>query len=133
MPVSAQFRDYVAELLNPFGQVTFKRFFGGIGLYHKDKLFGFVMRDRIYLKTDAETRAEFEAEGAEPFTFKNAKGETLTITYYELPARLHDDEDELGRWIRKAHGVATATRAKRATKGKLPDDLPLRPARKKKR
>jgi DNA transformation protein and related proteins len=131
VPVSAGYRDHIADLFRPFGEVTFKRFFGGVGLYHKAKLFGFIMRDRVYLKTDADTRKSYEAERAEPFTFTNARGETVATGYFELPARLHDDSDELGRWIRRAHEIATAPRAsKRATKkGKLPSDLPILPPR----
>ncbi|MDZ4867572.1 MAG: TfoX/Sxy family protein [Alphaproteobacteria bacterium] len=135
MAINAAFRDHIADLFNPYGAVTFKRFFGGTGLYHKERLFGFIMRDRVYLKTNDETRAAYEAEGAEPFTFKNAAGETITISYYELPARLHDDTDELGRWVRQAHDVATVprTRKRAISKGKLPSDLPLLPAKKKKK
>lgn len=135
MAVNAAFRDHIADLFNPYGTVTFKRFFGGTGLYFKDRLFAFIMRDRVYMKTNAETRAAYEAEGAEPFTFKNAAGETIAIAYYELPARLHDDTDELSRWVRQAHEVATVPRGrKRAiSKGKLPTDLPLLPVKKRKK
>jgi DNA transformation protein len=126
--VSAGFRDHIADLFRPFGAIAFKRFFGGVGLYHKDKLFGFIMRDRVYLKTNDATRKAYLAEDAEPFTFtKTTTGETIEIAYYELPARLHDDTDELGRWVRQAQDVALATKSgKRApAKGKLPRDLPI--------
>lgn len=126
MPVSAGYRDHIADLLRPYGGVTFKRFFNGVGLYHKAKLFGFIMSDRVYLKTNAETRAAYEAEAAEPFTFKKG-AETVVTGYFELPARLHDDTDELGRWIRDAQEVAETPRGGRRApaKGKLPRDLPI--------
>jgi DNA transformation protein and related proteins len=125
--ISAEFRDYVTDLFAPFGDVKIKLMFGGGGLYFKDQMFGLIDGERIYLKANDETRADFEAEGAKPFTFQSKTGEIVAMSYLEVPPRLLDDTDELAKWARRAYEVAIAGRAKKMPQRKNapPRDLPL--------
>lgn len=127
MPVSAEFRDHVADLFAAFGEIKTKLMFGGAGVYYKDQMFALIAGERIYLKANDETRKAFEAEGCGPFKFENKHGEILAMSYWEIPPRLLDDTDELAKWARRAYGVAIAGRAKKpGTKRKAPPrDLPL--------
>lgn len=127
MPVSAEFRDYVADLFEAFGEVKIKLMFGGAGIYHKDQMFGLIADERIYLKANDATRPAFEAEGSKPFVFEMKNGETVAMSYLELPPRLLDDPAELAGWARRAYAVAIAGRAKRkpARKSAVSRDLPL--------
>ncbi len=45
MAVSAEFRDYVADLFAPLGDVKIKLMFGGAGIYFKDQMFGLIADD----------------------------------------------------------------------------------------
>lgn len=91
--------------------------FGGEGIFVGDLMIGLVVRDQIYLKTGDGNRADFEAEGARPFTYTRGKERNATsLSYYTVPERLLDDPEELGQWARKAHAVALATRAAKAPK-----------------
>lgn len=130
MPVSPGFREHVVELLAPLGEIKVKRFFSGIGLYLSEKLIGFVIADRIYLRTDDRFRADFAKEGAKPFTFtKHSTGEVVSIGYYEVPAHIFEDQDAMVSWSRLAYDAALAKTAKKPAKRKrgeaLPADLPL--------
>jgi DNA transformation protein and related proteins len=134
MAVSAAFRDHVADLFEPFGAIVIKLMFGGAGIYFKDKMFGLIVDERIYLKANDATRPSFDAEGCKPFTFENKKGEVMSMSYFEIPSRLLDDPGELAKWARRAYEVAIAAKGKkkRPPKSKsLPRDLPLVAARKK--
>lgn len=62
MPVSVAFRDHVADLFAPFGEIKIKLMFGGAGIFHKDQMFGLIADERIYLKANDETRKAFEAD-----------------------------------------------------------------------
>jgi len=126
--VSAAFRDYVVDLFAVFGPVAVKRMFGGAGIYYRDRMFGLIGDDRIYLKTNDETRGMFEAEGSKPFTFEMKGGEAVITGYYELPPRLLDDPDELKSWARRAYDVAVAASGKKQRSRRRdapPPDLPL--------
>ena len=135
MAVSAEFREYVVDLFAAFGPVTVKRMFGGAGIYYKDRMFGLIGGDRIYLKANDETRPAFEAEGSKPFTFQMKGGEFVMTGYFELPSRLLDDPDDLAKWARSAYEVAVAARGKKkAPRANAPPaDLPLVAPRKKRK
>jgi len=98
-----RFDDLFAE----FGPITLRRFFGGEGLCAGEIMMGMVFDDRIYFKTDEQSRKRFLAEGCKPFTFeKRSTGETIVTGWFALPDRLYDDPDELAAWARAALDVA---------------------------
>ena len=126
--VSAEFRDHVIDLFEPFGEVKIKLMFGGAGVYFKDQMFGLIDSERIYLKSNEETRPAFEAEGCKPFVFESKNGEFVAMSYLEVPSRLLDDSDELAKWARRAYEVAIAAKGRKkppANPKTLPRDLPL--------
>ena len=73
--------------------------FGGFGLYLDDQFFGIIAGGRLYLKTNDETRGKFEAADMGPFR-PNEK-QTLK-NYYEVPADVLENSEELIRWVRDA-------------------------------
>jgi DNA transformation protein len=136
VPVSAEFRNHVADLFASFGEVKIKLMFGGAGVYFKDQMFALLADERIYLKANDATRPAFEAEGSKPFVFEMKNGEVAAMSYLEVPPRLLDDPDELACWARRAYEAAIAGRAKKkpARKTAVPRELPLvSPRRDKKR
>ena len=95
------------DLFTEFGPVTLRRFFGGEGICSGEIMFGMVFDDRIYFKTDVETRKAFLAGKCKPFSFKkHSTGETIVTGWYALPERLYDDPDELAQWAKAAYDVA---------------------------
>ena len=97
-----------ADLFAEFGPVSVRRFFGGEGIFAGDVMLGMVFDDKIYLKTDAETRRGFVAEKCKPFTFRKG-GETIITGYYTIPDRLYDEPEELAAWARAALRIASAS------------------------
>jgi DNA transformation protein len=105
MPLSAEYRDYLKDLFACIGPITFKRAFSGEAMMAGGAMVGYFIRDKLHLRTDAESRPFYEAEGSEPFTF--AKGKELVVTsYMTLPERLFDEPDELVTWARRAYDAA---------------------------
>jgi DNA transformation protein len=65
--------EELAEVFERFGRVSARRMFGGHGIFHEGRMFGLVSGERLYLKTDEESRAEFEGR----FQGRSATGELL--------------------------------------------------------
>jgi len=67
------------------------------------------LRSGLYFRADEETIPRFETEGSKPFQYQT-RAKTVTVnSYWELPARLFDDTQELSGWARAA--LAAAQRA----------------------
>lgn len=104
----------VAQRLIVMGPVEVKRFFGGAGLVLDGVQFAFVMKSTLFLRVDDQTRAEFEAMNASPFTYAGQSQTVRVASYYTLPDEIVDDRDELLVWAKAAYGAAID--AKRATR-----------------
>jgi DNA transformation protein and related proteins len=105
-------REFLEELFEPVGRVAFRRMFGGLGIFRDGLMFGLVAGEVVHLKVDGSTRAAFEAEGCEPFSYATKDGRRTLTSYWRLPERLLDEPDELRQWALDA--VETAKRAEAA-------------------
>ncbi|HEX8823921.1 MAG TPA: TfoX/Sxy family protein [Archangium sp.] len=102
--------EYTLELLEPLGPVQPRAMFGGWGLYYGGRMFGLIIEDRLYLKTDDTTRSTFESAGGEPFVYDAGKGrKPVTMSYWTPPPDASDDAHALLPWARRA--VEAASRA----------------------
>lgn len=108
MPASDQFLDFLKEQLAGLGPVQTRRMFSGAGVYCDGVIFGLVINDALYLKADAASKAEFEAEGMGPFVY-DGKDKPVIMSYWRAPERLLDEPDELTVWARKALAVSKAS------------------------
>lgn len=107
MAVSRDFRIYIVEQLERVTPVIAKPMFGGVGLYAQELFFALIAEDRLYFKVDDSTRGDFVQHGMEPF---RPYGEEHAMGYYEIPADVLEDSEELEQWMRKA--IAVAAKAK---------------------
>jgi DNA transformation protein len=82
--------------------------FGGVGLYAGELFFALIDDDTLYLKVDGSNRGDFEARGMGPFRPFGEEGEVMQ--YYELPAELLEEPEELRSWAEKAIEVARRAR-----------------------
>ena len=110
MSVSDATLEHMRELLTPFGEISFKRMFGGAGVYRHGVMFALVVGDELYIKTDDETEARFRGAGAHAFTFTRKDGVTESMRYLSLPAADVDDPEAASAWARL--GLEAALRAK---------------------
>jgi len=98
--------DHIADLLADIGPVKTRNMFGSASLRLNNVLLGIVVNDRIHVRTDASSRPQFLAEGSRPFEFDKRGGEHIVTSYYALPDRLHDEPEELRRWLVAAYEAA---------------------------
>jgi DNA transformation protein and related proteins len=102
-------RDFLIDLFADFGPVTIRKMFSGYGISADGTNFALALRAGLYLRADEQTIPQFEAEGSAPFQYQT-RTKTVTVnSYWQLPARLFDDSEELAGWARAA--LAAAQRA----------------------
>lgn len=115
MAVTSDYRDYVIEQLAPAGKVIARRMFGGVGLYLEGLFFALIDDDTLYFKTDDSNRARYEQAGSHPFRpFPDRPGHVMA--YWQVPAEVLEDAEELRIWTREALTVALAARTKRGAR-----------------
>ena len=102
-------RDFLIDLFADFGPVTIRRMFSGFGISADGTNFALALRAGLYFRADQHSIPQFEAEGSKPFSYQT-RAKTVTVnSYWQLPARLFDDSEELADWARVA--LAAAQRA----------------------
>jgi len=106
---ASEFLDYLLEQLGPLEGLRWRFMFGGVGLFRDELMFGIVVDDALYLKTDEMTRAAFEAQGLEPFRYRR-EGQEIALSYYQAPAEALEDPEELQAWVRQACDAALRSR-----------------------
>jgi DNA transformation protein len=95
-------RDFLIDLFADFGPVTIRRMFSGFGISADGTNFALALRGGLYFRADAQTIPYFEAEGSKPFQYQTRTKTVTVASYWELPARLFDDPEELTGWARAA-------------------------------
>jgi len=133
-------RDFLIDLFSDFGPVTIRRMFSGYGISADGTNFALALRAGLYFRADEATIPQFEAEGSGPFQYQQRKSGKVVIvnSYWELPARLFDDQEELTGWAKAALAAAQRaalskrprSRKKVATSGRAKAPVKKAPARK---
>lgn len=118
MAVSEEYREYVRDLFTDFGPIRIRSMFGGAGIFRDDLMFGLIIEDQIYLKTDNHNRTDFEEAGQRPFLFERKDGRITAMSYYLIPDALYDDTGELSAWAQKAFAAAQRGATKKSPRRK---------------
>jgi DNA transformation protein len=106
-------REFLIDLLSDFGPVTIRPMFSGFGISVEGVNFAMALRAGLYFRADEATIPQFEAEGSKPFQYQTRAKTVMVNSYWQLPARLFDDTEELSRWARAALGAAQRAAVKK--------------------
>jgi DNA transformation protein len=110
MSSSPEFAAHCAELLQPLGPVRTRRMFSGHGFYVDDLFIALIFEERLYLKTDEQTRPRFEAAGCSPFVYHKGDGEAVTVSYLSAPEEAMESPHAMRPWARLAMEAALRKR-----------------------
>src|SRR5438876_12038418 len=125
-------REFLIDLFVNFGPVTFRRIFSGYCIYGDGTNFTLALHVGLYFRADDVTIPQYEAEGSTPFQYQT-RAKTVTVnSYWQLPARLFDDTEELSGWARAALAAAQRAALKRRPKGRKKATKPTKKAAPKK-
>lgn len=97
--------EYLKEVFSGLGVISAKRMFGGYGLYHDGLMFALIANNVAYLKADNENAEHFEELGLEKFQYEKS-GKLMSISYYQAPDELFDDQEMAAQWARKSWEAA---------------------------
>ena len=111
-------REFLIDLFSDFGPVTIRRMFSGYGISADGTNFALALRAGLYFRADEVTIAQYEAEGSKPFQYQT-RAKTVTVnSYWQLPARLFDDTEELSAWAKAALAAAQRAALKKRPKAR---------------
>src|ERR1700744_6278867 len=113
-------RDFLLDLFSQFGPVTLRRMFSGFGISADGTNFAMALRAGLYFRADEQTIPQFEAEGSKPFQYQTRARTVLVNSYWQLPARLFDDPEELSHWARAALGAARRAAVRKRSRARTP-------------
>ena len=102
MPVDQGYLDHIKELLSPIEGVTYLTMFGGYGVFHEGDMFGLIsgVASTLYFKVGDLNRDAFKAASTERFGL---------MPYYEVPANVLEDSEEMQDWASLAIQVGHLT------------------------
>ena len=109
-------REFLIDLFAEFGPVTIRPMFSGFGISVDGVNFALALRAGLYFRADEVTIPQFEAEGSKPFQYQTRARTVMVNSYWQLPARLFDDTEELSQWARAALGAAQRAAMKKRSK-----------------
>ena len=106
------FQEFVLEQLQGVREVSCRPMFGGHGLYTDRHFFGIIFRGRLYFKVSDASQGDYTAAGMKPFT---PSATMMLKSFYEVPADVLEDRDEIVEWATVAVRAANQRAAKRAS------------------
>jgi len=111
-------REFLIDMFSDFGPVTIRPMFSGFGISVDGVNFAMALRAGLYFRADDATIPQFEAEGSKPFQYQTRAKTVVVHSYWQLPARLFDDTEELSQWARAALAAARRAAAKKRPKAR---------------
>ncbi len=103
-PKSDGFKDFVLDQLADLRGISCRAMFGGYGLYQGGAFFGIIQKGRLYFKVTPSTVILYKEHGMKSFR-PNAK--QMLRTYYEVPADVVEDTEQLAAWAEQASQIST--------------------------
>lgn len=126
MSVSKDFADYCCELLSGVGKPTAKRMFGGWGISVDGATIAVIAdliksggaNEKLYLKVNDESKAQFVAAGGLRFEMESKDGKLMGMNYYTTPDETMESPDAMLPWARLALRCALEAKATAKPKAK---------------
>jgi DNA transformation protein len=107
MAPSSSLRDFVLDQLAELGAFETRKMFGGVALLHGGAAFARIKHDKVWLKVDDDSRADFVARGMPQYTY--GKDGSRRLHFYETPIEVLEDRETFVRWARRAQQAASGS------------------------
>lgn len=101
------------ELLREVDGITVRRMFNGHGLYRHGIFIGLVHDGIIFLKVDDVDKDEYERRGSKQFVYTGHTGKDISLSFWEIPADVADDAQEIVPWVMRAYEAALRNKTKK--------------------
>jgi DNA transformation protein len=94
---STEFIEYIKDILLS-EEVTFRRMFGGHGVYKAQNMLGLIAENELYFKANKEVAKYFEEQGSTKFTYMR-KGKSISLSYWKVLPEVAEDQVLLKKWL----------------------------------
>lgn len=95
MALSDEDRAYVQDLFSGLGDVTTRRMFGGLGVYHDGRIFALMRSDgALLIKGQGDFVQYLEMMGYERWRYTRKGGAEASMPYWSIPESARDDPEE---------------------------------------
>lgn len=109
-----EFNQYVTEdILGHFEGITSRAMFGGYGLYLPDEqygkiMFGGIIEDQLFVRSDDEHKDFLVAEGAEQFIYVGHKShkKPSAMPWWFVPEHILEDKVKLDHFVEEGFEIA---------------------------
>ena len=115
MSVSPGYRTYILDQLAALPALNARRMFGGVGLYSGESFFALIDDDVLFFKVDDANRDDYVSRNMKAFMPIPGKA---SFGYFQVPAEVIEEAEELARWARRSVEVALRAGVKKARPAK---------------
>ena len=105
------YANYILDILLPLGNMRARKMFGGFGIYKNGIFFALIINNILYFKVDVTNQSDYESFGSKPFTYTNKNDKLVSMSYWEVPIDILENQNKLEQWVEKA--VQAAQRVKK--------------------
>jgi DNA transformation protein and related proteins len=107
-----EFALELADHMDSVPGVFTRRFFGGTAFVSEGVQFAFMFDGSLYFRVDDESRAQYLARGAKPFTYQGKSKTVNVASYFEAPSDIIEDPELLSGWAGAAYRAALGAKLK---------------------
>lgn len=100
MNLSPAYLDRVIANLSRVAEVSYRRIFNGVGIYHRGVQFALIINDKLYFRADDDSRPLFLQRGMQAFQPRVAV--QVESCFFQLPEDVLNNPPELKHWMRIA-------------------------------
>lgn len=100
MTTSHAYVDRVIANLSRVAEVSYRRIFNGVGIYHRGVQFALIINDKLYFRADDDSRPLYMQHGMSAFQPRAAV--QVESCFFQLPDHVLTHPSELQYWVRIA-------------------------------
>lgn len=105
--------DFLRDLFSGLGPLSFRKMFGGLGIYADGLIFAVILRDELMLKGDEHCSEQYESASMERWTYKNSKsGKTVQMPYWTAPEAALESAEVMTPFAKMAFAAALRAQKK---------------------
>lgn len=113
MTKTDEFFQYVKDLFAEIDGITYRRMFGGCGIYKNGLTFAIMFKGSLYFRVDELNRGNYERLGSQPFVYETKTGPRVLKSHLELPSVILEDPDELPIWVETSYQAARKAKSEK--------------------
>tara|TARA_S200000501_G_C20487687_1_gene596806 strand:- start:182 stop:529 length:348 start_codon:yes stop_codon:yes gene_type:complete len=97
--------DHVLDLLYEEEGISYKKMFGGFGLFKNDIPVALILNSGIYMKVNNSNRDDYVNMGSMPFSYVR-NGKEIKLSNWLLPGEIMETEQLFIDWFNKSYQAA---------------------------